>query len=321
MYAASRCGCSSDVHGTGVAVQITMREPRGGLIGTTPSTETSTTALKPAQRSKVTVEDKTDEQLDALQNGSAEATTKIALMVVAAEILELLAEPSFSASVVAQGGLLASARALEWDLHPDMNTACAMVLFKLASESPAYLQMVRSCRLKVTSAATRVLCSPHSSRCECEQALEAGSCDSLAQLTASEEAEEKAAASKALALLLAGVSRLPAAVPALGAKAAAAVAPGLPRPPSETGTECTAGGAPTRYQPGGGMPTASIFSLLQLVAMADGQESSLDIPAAMHALRLATEAADARQEVLACASPLPAASRRQVSVARTTVSA
>jgi hypothetical protein len=99
--------------------------------------------LKPARwQPKVTVETKSSDELETLRGSTVEANTKIMLMVVASEILEVLAQTAHSACLVAQGGLLAAARALEWDLHSDLNTACSMVVFKLASESDAYLQMV-----------------------------------------------------------------------------------------------------------------------------------------------------------------------------------
>jgi hypothetical protein len=133
------------------------------------------------------------------------------------------------------------------------------------------------------------------------QALEASCSDALAQLTASEEPEEKAAARKALDLLLSSVSRTPPPVPKLGLQAAAdsAAKHSYTAPPAEG--ENAAKQPAARYQQGGGVPTGNLFALVQLVAMPGDAGASVDIAATLHALRLATESEAAQRELVACA--------------------
>ena len=105
--------------------------------------------FKPRPRAAVRVRDLPDEELDHLQSGKPSAGITLRLMATAAEILEVLvAEQRHAAVVVAQGGLHAALKALEWDLSPEINTACSMVVFALASRDAGYLQVVRSCRLQ-----------------------------------------------------------------------------------------------------------------------------------------------------------------------------
>lgn len=101
--------------------------------------------FKPRPRAAaVRVRELSDEELDHLQSGTPGAGIALRLMATAAETLEVLAaEQRHGAVVVAQGGLHAAVKALEWDLSPEINTACAMVVFLLASRDPGCLQVVR----------------------------------------------------------------------------------------------------------------------------------------------------------------------------------
>lgn len=95
------------------------------------------------QAAGVRVRELSDEELDHLQGGTPSAGITLRLMATAAETLEVLAgEQRHAAVVVAQGGLHAALKALEWDLSPDINTACAMVVFSLASGDAGCLQVV-----------------------------------------------------------------------------------------------------------------------------------------------------------------------------------
>ena len=85
--------------------------------------------------------DLTDDEFDHLQGSSPDAAIRLKVMAVAAKILELLSEGTHARVLVAQGGLAAMCKALEWDLSPEINTPCASALLKLADE-PAWLQSV-----------------------------------------------------------------------------------------------------------------------------------------------------------------------------------
>lgn len=137
------------------------------------------------------------------------------------------------------------------------------------------------------------------------QALEAGCCDALAQLTASEDPEEKTAASKAITVLLKGMTCRPAVVPGLGYQAASASATTRFAVPADSvGGHADAIKAASRYQAGGGMPTSSLFPLVQLIAMSDMNDPTVDVTATLHALKMATESLESRQAMLECAAPL-----------------
>ena len=92
---------------------------------------------------RASVQERSEEELAALQDGSPEATAKLRVMAVAAEIVETLADTQHAKLLVAQGGLLAVAKVLSWNLRADINTACAMVVYKLVHKDAGYLQMVR----------------------------------------------------------------------------------------------------------------------------------------------------------------------------------
>lgn len=98
--------------------------------------------LQPAaMQSRFKVVDLTDDEFDHLQGSSPDASARLKVMAVAAGILELLSEGPHAPVLVAQGGLPAMCKALEWDLSPEINTPCAAALLKLA-EDPACLQAV-----------------------------------------------------------------------------------------------------------------------------------------------------------------------------------
>jgi hypothetical protein len=123
-------------------MQVTIREPHT-KANAKAKAGSERRARSAAMAPKVSVADKTEEQLEALKSGTPEATLTIRLMTAAADIMVVMAQAPHSAVLVAQGGLLAAAKALAWDLHADLNTASAMMVFKLATEQDAYLQMVR----------------------------------------------------------------------------------------------------------------------------------------------------------------------------------
>jgi hypothetical protein len=135
------------------------------------------------------------------------------------------------------------------------------------------------------------------------QALEAGCCQTLAQLTASEDPEEKAAAHKAITVLLKGMTCRPAVVPGLGSKAASASSAARTPVPASVDGHADAIKVAWRYQAGGGMPTSSLFSLVQLTALSDN-DPTVDAVATLHALKMATESLESCQEMLECAVPL-----------------
>jgi hypothetical protein len=99
--------------------------------------------LRPAaMQSRFKVTDLTDDEIDHLQGSSPDASVRIKVMAACAGILELLSEgPQHARVLVAQGGLAAICKALEWDLSPEINTPCASALLKLARD-PAWLQAV-----------------------------------------------------------------------------------------------------------------------------------------------------------------------------------
>lgn len=118
-------------------MQVEMKDP-----GSQASASEKERGLRPAgSHSRFKVVDLTDDEFDHLQGGSPEASARLKVMAVAACILELLSEGVHARVLVAQGGLPAVCKALEWDLSPDINTACASSLLKLA-EDPACLQAV-----------------------------------------------------------------------------------------------------------------------------------------------------------------------------------
>jgi hypothetical protein len=124
-----------------VNLQVEIKEASTAPIATA---EKPGTPFKPQKRAPtVRVVDPSDDELDQLQGNSSEAVLKRHLMAVAAEVLQVLsAVPKHAAVVVAQGGLLAASKALEWDLSPEINIACAMMVHTLAAADPAYLQVV-----------------------------------------------------------------------------------------------------------------------------------------------------------------------------------
>ena len=120
-----------------VETQVEMKDP-----GSQAPPSEKDRGLRPAGvQSRFKVVDLTDDEFDHLQGGSLEASARLKVMAVAAGILELLSEGAHARVLVAQGGLPAVCKALEWDLSPDINTACASSLLKLA-EDPACLQAV-----------------------------------------------------------------------------------------------------------------------------------------------------------------------------------
>lgn len=122
-------------------------KPKSVSVGTASSAPHDRAHLRDAAvPPRATVQERSDEEIAALQDGSPESNAKLKTMAVAAEILEALADTHHAKLLVAQGGLLAVAKALSWDLLAAINTACAMVVHKLVHDDACYLQMVRSLR-------------------------------------------------------------------------------------------------------------------------------------------------------------------------------
>ena len=96
-----------------------------------------------ASSGRYTVVKKTEAELEKLRADTSEAAVAVKVMTAAAEVLEALASSAHSAVLVAQGGLLAVAEALRWDVHADVNTPCATIVYRLAKQRQEYLQMVR----------------------------------------------------------------------------------------------------------------------------------------------------------------------------------
>lgn len=142
------------------------------------------------------------------------------------------------------------------------------------------------------------------------QAIEAGVCDSLAEISASEHPEEQAAAGRALSVVLHGAASSAQASPGLGARAAAKAGQGTPcQPPfpDAAAGSATAGTdliAARRFRSGGGIPQSSLFPMLQIVAMQDVATSSVDLDATLHALLTAAGATDLRLAMHKCAAEL-----------------
>lgn len=135
------------------------------------------------------------------------------------------------------------------------------------------------------------------------QAIEERACDSLAEISASEHPEERAAAGKALSLVLNGAASSVKASPGLGAKAAAFAGRSGPAEPPFPGTQ----GAPktqnelipaSRFRSGGGIPQSSLFPMLQIVAMQEVASSTVELDATLHALLTAADCSDLRQGIL-----------------------
>eukprot|EP00892_Ulva_mutabilis_P003589 jgi/Ulvmu1/1601/UM111_0029.1 len=231
--------------------------------------------FKPRPRAAaVRVRDLSDEELDQLHSGSPSAAITLRIMATAAEVLEALAaEQRHAAVLVAQGGLHAALKALEWDLAPEINTACATVVYLLASRDAACLQV----------------------------AVEAGVCNCLAEMSASEHPEEQAAAARALSLILNGTGSSVKAAPGLGAKAAATAGQGTAsRPPFPDAASGSGEPSPDligahRFRRGGGIPQSSLFPMMQIVAMQDVATSAVELRAIVHGLLTAAESTDLRQ--------------------------
>jgi hypothetical protein len=134
------------------------------------------------------------------------------------------------------------------------------------------------------------------------QALEAGACEPLAHLSASENAEEQAIASKALTTLLNGATTTPAATPFLGPKSAVAAAERVAKGLTTFGDyEGTAGDLiSAHYAGGGGIPLGSIFPLMQLLGTHGVAEVPVDVAAVCHALATAAGSVKSREAMVEC---------------------
>lgn len=131
-------------------------------------------------------------------------------------------------------------------------------------------------------------------------------CDTLAEISASEHPEERAAAGRALSAVLHGAASSTTALPGLGARAAASAGQASSAPPFPDAAGGGGAAAPDliaarRFRPGGGIPQSSLFPMLQIVAMQDVASSAVELEATLHALLTAVDGSDQRQAVLECA--------------------
>jgi hypothetical protein len=88
------------------------------------------------------IAEKSEKELTRLRDGGPASAVEIALMALAAEIMSLICGEPHDRVLVAQGGLLAAAQALQWDLDVGINAPCAVVVHRLAALRADYLQMV-----------------------------------------------------------------------------------------------------------------------------------------------------------------------------------